>query len=255
MHQPNRLAPAYSAPLHQPYAARSPAAPRSPEPESPEEAANRGSQAAPLAGAAADSEAAGPPPALPRDYNTGAEAEGALNTMGVTKSRLSIDHIAFLGLLAGIWMAYARMFAQRVAGGVPADIREAWPVVPSLLTGATFPVGIVFVVLCGGELFNGNTMIMAVSWLNRKVTFRDVIVNWTIVLLANFVGCALAAYLAGYLTALFAPEPFRSYVVAVATHKVQLSFFKAFLLGIPGNALVCLSIFLGLAVRDITGKV
>ncbi|KAI8820359.1 Formate/nitrite transporter, partial [Fimicolochytrium jonesii] len=195
------------------------------------------------------------PPPLPRGYNTGAELEAVVTTLGITKSRNSLDHIVFLGLLAGIWVAFAGMFAQQVAGGVPADIRASWPVLPKLLLGATFPIGIVFIVLFGGELFTGNTMIMVVARLNRKVTNRDVLVNWIVVFGANFAACALTAYLLGYLTDLFEPEPFRSYVIAIATRKVQLPFYKAFLMGIPANALVCLSFFLGLAARDVTGKI
>ncbi|TPX57866.1 hypothetical protein PhCBS80983_g03514 [Powellomyces hirtus] len=194
-------------------------------------------------------------PPLPRDYNTGAELEVAVTTLGITKSRISVDHLIFLGLLAGIWVAFAGMFAQQIVGGVPANIRASWPVLSKLLLGVTFPVGIVFIVLFGGELFTGNTMIMVVAWLNRKVTTRDVMVNWTVVFCANFAACALTAYLLGYLTDLFEPEPFRSYVIAVATRKVQLPFYKAFLMGIPANALVCLSFFLGLAARDVTGKI
>lgn len=59
----------------------------------------------------------------------------------------------------------------------------------------------------------------------------------------------------GYLTGLFEAEPFRGYVTAVATRKAHLPFYKAFLMAIPANALVCLSIFLGLAARDVTGKI
>ncbi|KAJ3174852.1 hypothetical protein HDU87_006644 [Geranomyces variabilis] len=250
--QPNCNVPVYCAPMHKPYAALTIDAPhdaattiRIRKAPSPPGAENT------------DTGVVTPPSSssLPREYNTGAELEAVVTTLGIAKTRKSIDHIVFLGLLAGIWVAFAGMFAQQVVGGIPAEIRAAWPVVPKLLLGATFPIGIVFIVLFGGELFTGNTMIMVVAWLNGKVTAKDVLVNWTVVFLANFAACALTAYVLGYLTDLFAPEPFRSYVVAVATHKVQLPFYKAFLMGIPANALVCLSFFLGLAARDITGKI
>ncbi|KAJ3144118.1 hypothetical protein HDU89_008965, partial [Geranomyces variabilis] len=207
-----------------------------------------------------DSEVVMTPPSqlsttLPRAYNTGAELEAVVTMLGIAKTRKSLDHIVFLGFLAGIWVAFAGMFAQQVVGGIPADIRATWPVVPKMLLGATFPIGIVFIVLFGGELFTGNTMIMVVAYLNRKVTAKEVLANWTVVFFANFAACALTAYLFGYLTDIFGPEPFRSYVIAVATRKVQLPFYKAFLMGIPANALVCLSFFLGLAARDVTGKI
>ncbi|KAI9091249.1 Formate/nitrite transporter-domain-containing protein [Phlyctochytrium arcticum] len=192
---------------------------------------------------------------LPRDYNTGAELEAVVSRLGRTKSSAPLDKIFFLGLLAGTWVTFAGLFAQQVVGGVPAAFRAEYPVVPKLLIGLTFPIGIVFIVLFGGELFTGNTMVMAISWLNKKVTIKQVLLNWTIVFFSNFAACVLWAYLLGYLTDIFQDEPYRSYVVSVATRKANLPFAKALLLAIPANALVCLSIFLGLAARDVTGKI
>lgn len=46
-----------------------------------------------------------------------------------------------------------------VVGGVPADVRAAWPVLPKLLIAITFPIGIVFILLFGGELFTGKCVV------------------------------------------------------------------------------------------------
>ncbi|KND01775.1 formate/nitrite transporter [Spizellomyces punctatus DAOM BR117] len=192
---------------------------------------------------------------LPRDYNTGAELEAVVTSLGYRKSHSPIDKILFLGFLAGTWVSFAGLFAQQVVGGVPIDIRASWPVIPKLLIGITFPIGIVFIVIFGGELFTGNTMIMIVAWLNGRVRKREVLLNWTLVFFSNFAACAFFAYLLGYLPEMFEAEPYHSYVVSVATRKANLPFWKALLMGIPANALVCLAVFLGLAARDLTGKI
>ena len=46
-----------------------------------------------------------------------------------------------------------------------------------------------------------------------------------------------------------------SYVRGIAEKKARLTFWVIFLRGIPANSLVCLSIFMGLAARDVVGKI
>ncbi|KAI9017677.1 Formate/nitrite transporter-domain-containing protein [Gaertneriomyces semiglobifer] len=192
---------------------------------------------------------------LPRNYNTGKELETKITSLGVGKAKNPVDKVLFLGLLAGVWVSFAGLYAQQVVGAVPVAARAAWPVLPKLLIGITFPIGIVFIVLFGGELFTGNTMIMMIALLNKKVTIWALLLNWFLVFISNFVACVFVAWLFGFVTDIFADEPYRSYVIAVATRKANLSFGHALLLAIPANALVCLSVFLGLAARDITGKI
>ncbi|KAJ3183318.1 hypothetical protein HDU85_002344 [Gaertneriomyces sp. JEL0708] len=192
---------------------------------------------------------------LPRDYNTGKELVAKITSLGVGKAKNPVDKVIFLGLLAGVWVSFAGLYAQQVVGAIPAAARIAWPVLPKLLIGITFPIGIVFIVLFGGELFTGNTMIMIVALLNKKVTIWALLLNWFLVFISNFAACVFVAWLFGFVTDIFADEPYRSYVISVATRKANLPFGRALLLAIPANALVCLSVFLGLAARDITGKI
>lgn len=98
-------------------------------------------------------------------------------------------------------------------------------------------------------------MIMTVAFLNKKVTFLELLENWVLVFLSNLFSIVGLTYLLGYVTDIFKAEPFHSYVVAVATRKANLPFHHMVLMGIPANALVCLAFFLGLAARDVTGKV
>ncbi|KAJ3077254.1 hypothetical protein HK102_005272, partial [Quaeritorhiza haematococci] len=192
---------------------------------------------------------------LPRNYNTGAELENVVTALGIRKKNSPWDKIVFLGFLSGTWVVFAGLFTIAVAGGVPADVRAAWPAIPKLLVACTFPVGIIFILLFGGELFTGNTMIMVVALLNRKVTLWQLCVNWFLVFWANLFTVVLWTYLLGYLTHNFDAEPFHSFIVGIANTKAQLPFYVALLRAIPANALVCLAFFLGLAARDVTGKI
>jgi formate/nitrite transporter FocA (FNT family) len=44
---------------------------------------------------------------------------------------------------------------HQMAGGIPKETRDAWPMLPRLFTGTCFPAGICFIVFLGGELFTG----------------------------------------------------------------------------------------------------
>jgi len=43
-----------------------------------------------------------------------------------------------------------------------------------LVAGAVFPIGLIVVLVAGGELFTGNTAIMIPSLLSRRITIGDV---------------------------------------------------------------------------------
>lgn len=84
-------------------------------------------------------------------------------------------------------------------------------------------------------------MIMTMGWLRGKVTMRQLLVNWLIIYVFNFVACVGTAYFFGYLTGLFAQEPWRSLVKEIAVYKAtKMNFGVLFLRAIPANVLVCM---------------
>ena len=56
-----------------------------------------------------------------------------------------------------------------------------------VLGGVCFSLGLLLVVVAGAELFTGNSL-LAMAWAERKITTAEVLQNWTIVCLANFIG-------------------------------------------------------------------
>ncbi|KAI8805594.1 Formate/nitrite transporter-domain-containing protein [Cladochytrium replicatum] len=192
---------------------------------------------------------------LPREYNTGKEIEKVFQVLAVRKVLNPLDKTIFLGILSGLFVTFAGMFTVSVAGGVPLDVRTMYPALTKLLVAVTFPIGIVFILLFGGELFTGNTMILVVAWLNKRVSIGELLLNWLVVFLSNLGAIALFVYLLAYLTGIFDNDPQHEFIVSLALRKANLPFYKMVLMGIPANALVCLAFFLGLAARDVTGKI
>lgn len=76
-----------------------------------------------------------------------------------------------------------------MASGVPGLQKFTYAVV--------FPVGMVYSVIAGGELFTGNAMFMTVSYLRREIRLQDLARNWLLVWIGNFLGGIAVAYLLG----------------------------------------------------------
>jgi formate transporter len=75
------------------------------------------------------------------------------------------------------------------AGGIDPAIRASNPAIPKLIYGALFPMGLFLIVLFGGDLFTGNTMFMTVACLHGRITGFDLLKNWILVFISNFIGC------------------------------------------------------------------
>ena len=93
---------------------------------------------------------------LPRLHNNPGEVERIVDAIAIRKITTPWLKTLFLGMLAGLFVSLAGMFMVQVAGGTPAEFRKLYPFVPKLLICLTFPIGIIFIVLFGGELFTGT---------------------------------------------------------------------------------------------------
>jgi hypothetical protein len=111
--------------------------------------------------------------------------------------------------------------------------------VAKILTGLTFWIALLLIMTLGGELFTGNLMYVSLARLHGRCTTRQMLVNWGIVFWGNFAACVLGAYVLAFQGDLYASEPWRSYVQAVAMHKVELSWGAVVCRGIGANWMVC----------------
>ena len=174
-------------------------------------------------------------------------AEATINN-GVKKAKLSPFNIVLLGVLAGMFIAFGG-FGNILVTQTLSDIDAG---VAKLLGGAVFPVGLMLVVVCGAELFTGNNL-MTLSLLDKKITFPDMIKNWTLVYVANFIGSmvlVLLVYYGDMLTGTAAQK-----AISIAQSKVELSPVVAFLRGIMCNIIVVLAVWMATASQDIVSKI
>ena len=181
-----------------------------------------------------------------------AELVCATIAAGEKKAGLGWRKQVLLGILAGAFIAFASAASNMAAFhllGQPETYGLG-----KCLAGAIFPVGLILVVVAGGELFTGNTLI-GVAAAEGRVRLGALLRNWVFVYAGNFTGSVLIAHMtyASGLLACGAGE-LGGVTIKIASYKTSLDFIPAFYLGIMCNWLVCLAVWMAWAARDMTGK-
>lgn len=172
----------------------------------------------------------------------------------VTKARLSPGKTLALGFCAGAYIALGGLVAMIIGKDNPA-LAAANPGLAKLVFAAVFPVGIMLVVIDGAELFTGNAGILVPGCLAGRISWRELLRNWSLVYLGNLVGALFVAAALGYASGLVHGGTVGQAAVAIAESKVSLGWGALLLRAIGCNWLVCLGIWVALAADDVVGKV
>jgi formate transporter len=186
----------------------------------------------------------------PADAYSPAEIAARVETAGVAKARLPTLQTIVLGLLAGAFIAFGAMYYTVVVtdSGLGFGAER-------LLGGVAFSLGLVLVVVAGAELFTGNNLI-AMAWADKQVTTGQLLRNWGLVYLANFVGAGMTAFIVHQAGVLQMHDGgVAKTAVALASAKAALPFTEALLRGVLCNALVCLAVWLCMAAHSVSGKI
>lgn len=185
------------------------------------------------------------------DAYTPAEIARRLEKTSMSKCTVDPLRVFALALLAGAFIALGAAFFTIVTydvGNIPAGLMR-------LIGGLSFCLGLILVVVAGAELFTGNNLLV-MACIDGLISIRQLIHNWIIVYLGNFIG-ALGILLLMYLSGLWwqGDGALGQKVVAIADSKVNLSWMEAFARGVLCNILVCLAVWLCMAGRSVTDKV
>jgi formate/nitrite transporter len=173
--------------------------------------------------------------------------------VGIAKTQRKISSILILAFLAGAFVAFAAEGSNMAAYNL-LDKAETYSL-GRVLAGVVFGTALMMIICAGGELFTGNTLII-VTLLDRRVTVRQMLMNWLLVYIGNFIGSICIVW-AMYQTGLFNSSGglLGGMTIKIAANKTSLSFLSAFLLGIMCNWLVCLAIWVSFGAREIAGKI
>jgi formate/nitrite transporter len=154
-----------------------------------------------------------------------------------------------LSLLAGFYISFGAQLSTVVSQDA---VRFAGFGVSRLLAGSVFSIGLMLVVICGAELFTGNSL-LATAALHGEISWMKLAENWGLVLVGNFFGSLFFAWLM-FESRLWEQGGVAEQAVNIAVAKCKLSFSVAFIRAIMCNWLVCLAVFMATAARDVPGK-
>lgn len=167
---------------------------------------------------------------------------------GVAKVKTPLTKLILLGIFAGMFIACGAS-ASSVAMHAMTNVG-----LQRVAGGCIFPIGLMMIVLVGGELFTGDCL-MIMGCVHKKYRVIDVIRVLVIVYFSNMIGSVIMAGLVsmsgqfGYTNGLMG-----AFTIKVAMGKVSMDFGTAFVSGILCNIFVCLAVLMAAAAKDVTGK-
>jgi formate/nitrite transporter len=179
-----------------------------------------------------------------------AEIARRVRDVGVSKAKLSTANLLALAVLAGAFIGIGACFSTLAVTGSDAGFGTT-----RLIAGLVFSLGLILVIVGGAELFTGNNLI-AMAWADRSVTSAEILRNWLLVYIGNFVGAFLTVLLV-VLSGIWklGDHAVGATAVSIAAAKCGLPFVEAFFRGVLCNALVCMAIWLCFSARSTTDRI
>lgn len=169
---------------------------------------------------------------------------------GVAKQTKAISKSLILAIFAGAFIAIAFVFYTTVTTGAG---EAPWGIM-KLAGGLAFSLGLVLVVICGGELFT-STVLSSVAWTQGLFSTKSLLSCWLRVYLGNLIGAMLILGLVLLAKMqLLDNGAWGINAMQIAQHKLHHSWGQAFALGVLCNLLVCLGIWMTFTSKDILTK-
>ncbi|MDF2925527.1 MAG: formate/nitrite transporter [Paenibacillaceae bacterium] len=184
-------------------------------------------------------------------YLTPKEIAEYTSESGYKKATLPLHAVLALGFAAGAFIALGFLLDIRVIASMPAE----WGSFATFIGAAVFPVGLILVLIGGGELLTGNMMAVPLARFTGKITTWQMLRNLLLITISNFAGAMFVAYFFGHVVGLTEAGAFLAKTVDMAEHKVHDSFLQSFISGIGCNWLVALAVWLSYGAKDIGGKI
>jgi formate/nitrite transporter len=172
-----------------------------------------------------------------------------VDNIGVTKARLPLLSMAMLGMLAGAFIGLGALYYTLVISDTSLSFA-----VGRVFGAVCFSLGLLLVVVAGAELFTGNNL-LAMAWADGKVSTAEVLRNWTVVCVANFVGAAglaLLVFWSGH-AGMNGGAVAQAYL-KIAAAKSTVPILELFFRGVLCNVLVCMAVWMVLAGRTVVDK-
>ena len=169
---------------------------------------------------------------------------------GTEKANLAKLPLAVLGFLGGAFIALGYLAYIRVTGTMP----QEWGSLITFIGASVFPIGLICILLGGGELLTGNMMAVSIAYFAKKIKLTQLVSNWLLIAFFNLLGALFIAYFFGHFVGLTEGD-FLAKTVHTAEAKIKDPFWVAFVSGIGCNWLVSIAVWLSFGAKDFSGKI
>lgn len=167
----------------------------------------------------------------------------------VNKANLRLRKMIVLGILAGMFIALGGVSSQTASHAIT-NVSVA-----KIAAGAVFPIGLLMIVLVGGELFTGNCL-MIMATLDKQIRIRRFLRNLFVVFFSNVIGALIIAILVFFSGNLdLSGGALGGYAISVAVEKVSHTTVRGITSGFLCNLFVCMAVLKGAAAKEVAGKI
>ncbi|WP_055735078.1 formate transporter FocA [Agarivorans gilvus] len=198
----------------------------------------------------------------PKMLNGGTKAESPLAALSPEQMTQYAEQYAYkkatnttaktisLAISAGVFIGLAFIFYITVTTG---SMAVGWGI-NRLFGGLAFSLGLVLLVVCGGELFT-SSVLSIIPRASGQLNTRSMIANWSKVYLGNFIGALLlVGVVSGAKLYQLDHGQWGLNAMSIAQHKLEHSFIQAVLLGLLCNLLVCLAVWMTFSAKTSAAK-
>lgn len=167
----------------------------------------------------------------------------------VNRTKMPFMKMVLLGIFAGMFIACGAE-GSSVAMHAISNVGLARTV-----AGCIFPIGLMLIVLLGGELFTGDCLLI-MGVLDKKVKVLSMIRILIVVFFSNLIGSLIIVFLVNLSGQLgYSNNLLGAFTIKVAMGKATMDFSKAFTSGILCNVFVCGAVLMATAAKDVAGKI
>lgn len=182
-------------------------------------------------------------------YTANVDAIAAVSLKKATAMKHSLTGFLTLSVMAGFYIGFGVILAFIAA----APVAAINPGIGKIVAGATFGVALSLVIFAGAELFTGYNLLIFKGTLRGTVTLGDSMLGWFWTYVGNLGGSMLFALMI-IVSGIFAPDPWKSFILKIATYKSNGPWWELFFRGVFCNWLVCLAIWSSFRCTSDSGK-
>lgn len=172
---------------------------------------------------------------------------------GIKKANTSTDKVLASSFLAGAYITFGAIGSVAASYNLLAN--PATYGLGKMVAGLMFPTGLILVLLAGADLFTGN-ILLTLAALKKKITWSQAFKNWALVWIGNLLGALVATFLIS-LSGVFnwTDGLYGGVILKTGIGKLGSDWLSLIASGILCNWIVCATVWITYAAKDVAGKI